>query len=135
MHNKIYYINGEFLSNQEAKISFYDASFLYGDGIFETFRFQNNKLFYPNKHLARLRDGLKSIELKYNKHDNEIIKLLESLISLNSIDSGLLRLMITRGDIEGPIWEYDGSPNTYIAINPLVNSLRWSNNNKRAFEI
>ena len=39
MFEKIYYINGEFKSSLNAKISFSDASFLYGDGIFETFRF------------------------------------------------------------------------------------------------
>ena len=120
MHKKIYYINGEFLPQSEAKISFSDSAFLYGDGLFETIRFQNNKLFAINKHLDRLKQGLKILNFKYDKNNDEIIKLLESLIQLNSIKHGLLRLIITRGDIDGPVWEHEGKPNIYISINELI---------------
>ena len=122
MLKKIYYINGEFVSSKNAKISFSDAGFLYGDGLFETFRFQNNKLFHPEKHLKRLNSALEIMDQKYNKSNDEIIELLKSMIKLNSINDGLLRLMITKGSIEGfsSIWEYDGPPNTYISISPLI---------------
>ena len=122
MHKKIYYINGEFTPSSNAKISFSDAGFLYGDGLFETFRFQNNRLFYPEKHLKRLNDAFKIMNLRYDKSDAEIIELLQKMIKLNQIEGGLLRLMITRGSIEGfsSIWEYDGLPNTYISISPLI---------------
>ena len=120
MRKKIYYVNGNFVAENDAKIAFSDSAFLYGDGLFETIRFQNNKLFSINKHLDRLKHGLKIMDLKYNKTDNEIIKLLESLIHLNSMKNGVLRLMITRGNIEGSIWEYFGEPNTYISISELI---------------
>ena len=79
MHKKIYYINGEFISSEEAKIPFSDSAFLRGDGLFETIRFQNNRLFAVKKHLNRLKHGLGILNLKYNKSDEEIIELLESL--------------------------------------------------------
>ena len=120
MLKKIYYINGEFVSSENAKVPFSDSAFLRGDGLFETIRFQNNKLFFINKHLNRLKHGLKVLNLKYNKRDDEIIELLESLIKLNSINNGLLRLAISRGNIEGSSWKYKGEPNTYISINPLI---------------
>ena len=120
MLKKKYYINGKFVLSEDAKVSFSDSAFLYGDGLFETIRFQNNKLFLIDKHLERLRHGFKIMDLKYNKTDDDIINILNSLIELNSISNGLLRLMITRGNIEGLIWEYDGTPNTYISINPLA---------------
>lgn len=120
MHKKIYYINGDFINSDEAKIAFSDSAFLYGDGLFETIRFQNNKLFAIDKHLQRLRHGINTMELEYNKTDSEIIKLLESIIQLNSINNGLIRFMITRGNIDGPIWEYEGEPNIYISINELI---------------
>jgi len=120
MHKKIYYINGNFISSDEAKISFSDSAFLYGDGLFETIRFQNKKLFSINKHLSRLKNGLKILNLNYNKSNIELIELFNTLMKLNNIDNGLLRLMITRGNIEGPIWEYEGTPNTYISISELI---------------
>ena len=33
---------------------------------------------------------------------------------------GLLRLMVSRGSIEGVAWEHKGEPNTYISITPLI---------------
>lgn len=122
MSKKIYYINGSFINSDNAKISFSDSAFLYGDGLFETIRFENRKLFLINKHLDRLRHGLKTLDMEYDVSNHEIIQLLESLINKNSIKNGLLRLMITRGDIEGPIWEHDGTHNTYVSINSLIDT-------------
>ena len=120
MHKKTYYINGEYLSSENAKIAFNDSAFLYGDGLFETIRFQNNKLFSINKHLDRLKHGLQTLDLKYNKSNNELIELFETVIKLNTIKNGLLRLMITRGNIDVPLWEYTGPTNTYISISELM---------------
>ena len=72
MHKKTYYINGDFVSSGNANIPFYDAGFLYGDGLFETSRFQNDKLFYPEKNLKRLNDSLKIMNQNYNKTNEEI---------------------------------------------------------------
>ena len=121
MNKKIYYINGKFITSSNAQIAFSDSAFLYGDGLFETIRFQNKQLFSAHKHIERLRHGLSLLELNYQKTDSEILALLEQVIAKNIINSGLLRLMITRGNIDGPIWEYEGEPNTYISINELIN--------------
>ena len=42
-----YYINGKFKLLEDANIPFDDAGFLYGDGLFETMRFDNGKIFSP----------------------------------------------------------------------------------------
>ena len=80
MHKKKYYINGKYVIHNDAKIAFSDSAFLYGDGLFETIRFQNRKLFAIEKHLKRLKSGLEVLNLKYNKADREIIHILESVI-------------------------------------------------------
>ena len=120
MSKKIYYINGEFIQNDKAQVSFSDSAFLYGDGIFETIRFENKKLCLINKHLDRLKNGFSTLDLIYDKKDFEIIELLDSVIRLNDFNKGLLRLIISRGSIQGSAWEYNGEPNTYISINPLA---------------
>ena len=45
LKNQIYYINGKWVVADEALIPFNDAGFLYGDGLFETLRFDNKKIF------------------------------------------------------------------------------------------
>ena len=52
--NQQIYINGEYFSKNDAKISVYDHGLLYGDGIFEGMRIYNGKVFRLQEHLLRL---------------------------------------------------------------------------------
>ena len=64
MENFINYINGRWEETVQSNIPIYDAGFLLGDGLFETIRFQNKKLFLVKKHLERLKKGLNTIKIK-----------------------------------------------------------------------
>ena len=116
MKEIINYINGEWQSASDSKVSFSDGGFQRGDGLFETIRFQNGILFKPEKHLKRLHSGLNLIQIELSKTDTELISILEEMIRQNNIPSGLLKLMITRGEISGTPWNYTGNPNVYITI-------------------
>ncbi|MBC8311563.1 MAG: aminotransferase class IV [Candidatus Marinimicrobia bacterium] len=120
MLETIVYINGEMLPVNEATVSFRDGGFQFGDGLFETIRFQQGNLFLAENHLQRLRNGLESLDLKLDKSNTELIHILQKLIHVNKIDSGLLRLMITRGEITGTPWNHTGKPGIYISIRPLT---------------
>ena len=120
MKEIINYINGEWLSASDSKVSFSDGGFQRGDGLFETIRFQNGRLFKPEKHLKRLHSGLNIIQIEFHKSNTEIISILEEMINQNHFTSGLLRLMVTRGEITGTPWNYTGSPNFYVTIRPFT---------------
>jgi len=119
--NYINYINGTWEDENNSSVPIYDGGFLLGDGLFETIRFDNKNIFSVKKHLNRLYEGLSLIRIKLNIKENEIISLLEKIVKKNSIQSGLLRLMITRGKIEGAPWKYMGPPGIYITIRPFTN--------------
>ncbi len=116
----INYINGEWKSASDSMVSFNDGGFQRGDGLFETIRFQNGKLFKPETHLKRLHSGLTLIQIVLNKSNTELISLLEEMIRQNRLKSGLLKLMVTRGEITGTPWNYIGTPNLYITIRPFT---------------
>jgi len=120
MKEIINYINGEWLSASDSKVSFSDGGFQRGDGLFETIRFQNGRLFKPEKHLKRLHSGLNIIQIEFHKSNTEIISILEEMINQNHFTSGLLRLMVTRGEITGTPWNYTGNPNFYVTIRPFT---------------
>ena len=120
MMDCINYMNGTWRANSDSTVPLYDAGFLLGDGLFETIRFDSRKLFYPEKHLERLSAGLDIIRIKLRKSSADIILLLEETIQRNPIQSGLLRLMVTRGEVEGPPWKYEGSAGIYITIRSLT---------------
>ena len=62
-----YYINGKFVSSSKANIAFNDSGFLYGDGLFETMRFDGKNIFSYEKHIKRLFQGLDIINLEILK--------------------------------------------------------------------
>ena len=120
MAEYINFVNGDWQLASKSTVSLYDAGFLLGDGLFETIRFQYGRLFQPKKHLKRLHSGLNIIQIELNKSNEELISYLEEMVIRNDIRSGLLRLMITRGKIEGTPWNFSGTPNVYITIRPLT---------------
>ena len=114
----IYYINGDFIKSNQAKIPFSDGGFLYGDGLFETMRFDNKKLFLPEKHIERLLSGLDTINLTFNKTKKELINILNDVIFKNNINSGIIRLIITRGNADKTLGSTN-NPSIYISIKPF----------------
>ena len=120
MNNEyIYYVNGNWINNNKSTIPFSDSGFLYGDGLFETIRFNRKKPFRLNKHIERLRSGCKTLYLKLNLTDSEIFNIINTIIKKNNVDNGLIRLMITRGSISGPPWSYNGDAAVYALIRPF----------------
>ena len=120
VNDLINYINGDWEKTSKSKIPLYDAGFLLGDGLFETIRFENRQIFRCEKHLDRLFSSLKLIRINCNKSKSEINLLLKEIINKNSLKNGLLRLMITRGIVEGAPWKYKGPQGIYISIRPLT---------------
>ena len=111
----IYYVNGKFVDSASAKISINDLGFLYGDGLFETMRFDNKVLFSPYKHMERLLNGLKTINLKIRYNKEELISILTMVINKNTLNNGIIRLMITRGESDSNF------PGVFITIKPFYN--------------
>jgi branched-chain amino acid aminotransferase len=48
------YVNGEFVPKAEAKVSFFDHGYLYGDAVFEGIRVYNGRVFRLEAHVERL---------------------------------------------------------------------------------
>jgi branched-chain amino acid aminotransferase len=54
MQNAIVNVNGEIIASDQAKVSVFDRSFLYGDSLYEVARTYGGKFFGMAEHLARL---------------------------------------------------------------------------------
>ncbi|MEJ2193236.1 MAG: D-amino-acid transaminase [Ignavibacteriaceae bacterium] len=93
----IVYLNNEFLQLEKAKISPFDRGFLFADGVYESIRTYNGKLFKYEDHLNRLRRSLNEIRLFFNETE-KIEKIIYELIKKNNIEAeALIYLQITRG--------------------------------------
>jgi branched-chain amino acid aminotransferase len=92
------YLNGKFVSKEDAKISVYDHGFLYGDGIFEGIRIYNGNIFKCKEHLDRLYDSAKSIMLEIPLSYEEMQQALIDAVNKNGLRNGYIRLVVSRGD-------------------------------------
>ncbi|MFD0871205.1 Branched-chain-amino-acid aminotransferase [Chlamydia abortus] len=91
------YLNGEYVTKEEATVSVYDHGFLYGDGIFEGIRIYNGNIFKCKEHLDRLYDSAKSIMLNIPLTYSEMEQALVETIRRNGLKDGYIRLVVSRG--------------------------------------
>lgn len=91
------YVNGDFVPEEDAKISVFDRGFLFADGVYEVSSVLNGKLVDNAAHLARLRRSLTELEMPAPASDDEIVSAQEELIVLNALDEGMVYLQVTRG--------------------------------------
>ncbi|MFC1478482.1 aminotransferase class IV, partial [Candidatus Margulisiibacteriota bacterium] len=91
------YINGKFYPEKDAKISVFDHGFLYGDGVYETLRTYNGKLFHYADHYKRLANSAKLISLKLPLKQKKMQKVIESAIKKNGLKEARVRISVSRG--------------------------------------
>ncbi len=94
------YLNGEFVPAAEAQISVFDHGFLYGDGLFETMRSYNGRVFLLSEHLERLYRSARALDIDVPLSRQELEGVIEQLISLNGANL-YIRLTVSRGP--GPV--------------------------------
>jgi branched-chain amino acid aminotransferase len=91
------YLDGHYVSKEDAKVSVYDHGFLYGDGIFEGIRIYNGNIFKCKEHLDRLYDSAKSIMLNIPLTYAEMQDALIETVRRNGLREGYIRLVVSRG--------------------------------------
>ncbi|SEG33208.1 branched-chain-amino-acid transaminase [Paenibacillus sp. UNC499MF] len=91
------YLDGSYVTKEEAKVSVYDHGFLYGDGIFEGIRIYGGNIFKCKEHLDRLYDSAKSIMLNIPLSYQEMQDALVETIRRNELRDGYIRLVVSRG--------------------------------------
>ena len=93
----MFYINGNYVEESEAKISIMDHGFLYGDGIFEAFRVYNGSIFQLDAHIDRLYDSAKIIDLKIPPDKEEFKKIIIETVRKSGYTDCYVRPQVTRG--------------------------------------
>lgn len=93
------YHNSKFIKDSEATISPFDHGFLYGMGVFETFRVYNGFPFLLYDHLERLQRGVNELGISYKINGHEIFNIVQELIKLNQceLEDVTVRLNISAG--------------------------------------
>ncbi len=92
------YLNGKFLSREEATIPVYDRGFLFGDSLYEVIRSYRGLLFEAQAHLQRLQNGLHALRLRVEEFDR-LLEISQQLLAANDLskEEATIYFQITRG--------------------------------------
>ncbi len=90
------YVNGEFVPRENAKVSAFDRSFLYGDGLFETVRAYAGAPFMLAEHLHRMADSAAELGIGM-PNSAAIAGAVARLIELNGLNDAYVRITLSRG--------------------------------------
>lgn len=92
------YINGEFFSRDDAKISVFDSGYLVGDGIWEALRLHNDVLIFLKDHLDRLWQSAAAVGMTFVFSKEELVSEIRNTLNINDMHNNVhVRVMITRG--------------------------------------
>ena len=92
------YIDGDFFSRADAKVSVMDSGYLLGDGVWEGIRLYNNHLIHLDQHLKRLYKGAETIQMNIGISKSEMRSVLEQTLQKNEMVSDVhIRLIVSRG--------------------------------------
>ena len=115
--------NGQFLEKHDWNMGPENRCFLYGDGLFESIRFQNGTLNYIDDHLERLVSGMFTLGLDTTFFNPlQICDLMLELCKQNELKDARVRLTVFRE--AGGYYKPSSDNTSYLitaeAINPLL---------------
>jgi D-alanine transaminase len=127
MHNipdNLCYLNGEYSSLREAKVSVLDRGFIFGDGIYEVVPAYGGKLFRFNEHLARLERSLGKLRIANPHSRQEWLErartLIAALVQRTQAADQLVYIQITRGvAMRDHVMPTDVQPTVFMMCSPM----------------
>ncbi len=91
-------INGELVPRAQAVVSVFDSGFILGDGIWEGLRVHRGGIPFLDRHLKRLWEGAKALDLDMGLSQAALAERLFSTVAANEMkDHVHIRLMVSRG--------------------------------------
>lgn len=114
------YVNGTYVEASEAKISPYDHGYLYGLGVFETFRIYNGHPFLLDDHYERLMDALSVLQIEWKMTKDDVLCILQELLVRNGLEHAYVRFNVSAGigeiGLQTGLYE---EPSVIVFIKPL----------------
>jgi branched-chain amino acid aminotransferase len=92
-------VNGRISGERDAVISVFDHGFLYGEGIYETMRTYKGRPFLYDRHMRRLRNSARMIELDIPFTDEELADQIRDTTAATALGGheAYIRVLVTRG--------------------------------------
>lgn len=114
------YLNGEYTSLAQAKVSVLDRGFVFGDGVYEVVPVYGRKLFRFDEHLARLARSLGKVRIANPHTRAEWLERCRKLIAAQAAEDQVVYLQITRGVAwRDHVMPTDVEPTVFMMTSPM----------------
>lgn len=98
--SRIVYVNGDYVREEEAKISIFDRGFIFGDGVYEVVPVINGSVVDKQYFLERLDRSLGELSISWPCTKHEYLEVMEQLVRRNELREGVIYSQVTRGVAE-----------------------------------
>lgn len=115
------FFNDAVMEETSACISVTDRGFLYGDGLFETFRTYGKEPFRLESHVDRLASSARYFDIPFRYPAGQIRLIIGQLLEKNTLKDAYVRMTLSRGPWAGGLIPGGAcSPTLVIQAKPLA---------------
>jgi len=118
--SRIVHLNGQFLPEEQAKVSIFDRGFVFADGVYEVTAVINAKLIDYAPHMERLERSLRELDMAWPCSRQELRAVHEDLVKHNDVEQGRVYMQVTRGVAERDFAYPADTPTTLMAFTQIA---------------
>lgn len=93
----IFFKDGEYVEEQQMKLSVNDRGYVFGDGVYEVVKVYDGALYTAAEHFARLLESAEQIRIAIPYTVEELVELAKGLVQVNELKTGHVYFQVTRG--------------------------------------
>lgn len=91
-----YILDGKKIEEEDITIKHLKRGFLYGDGVFETLRAKENRIYMWNQHIKRLKKSAMVCGLRFSEDTDTLREDIEEILRKKSIKDAYIRINLWR---------------------------------------
>ena len=97
MSDGIVFIDGEYMSPEDATMSIFDAGFVWGDSVYDVTSTWNGWFFMLDEHLERFRQSCEGFRLENPYSFEEMRRICAECVDRAGLSNAYVKMQITRG--------------------------------------
>ena len=115
------YIGGEYVPENEARISIFDHVVLYGDAVFDTACAWGGKVFKLDEHVDRLFESAHALKIEIPLDKEGVREVVLEVMRRNRLENAYIKIVVTRGVGRMPLMSpYNCTPNLIAFAIPYL---------------
>ena len=121
--NRIVFVNGEYVKEEDAVISIFDRGFIFGDGVYEVVPVINTRLVDKQYFLERLDRSLNELSIPWPCSKENYMEVMNQLIAKNNLQEGIVYSQVTRGAADRDFPFPENTIPSFVAFTSVMNLL------------